>query len=195
MKKLRVLCDVDGVIADYRKAFLKEVKGILPDFKVPKNAEPDWDVAKEFQLSPALAEMVYEKMTAPGVAQHIDELPDAVDGVKELAKFADVYFVTSPTKTSKTWEFDRRTWLVNKFGEEQGMKIVSTHHKYLVEGDVFIDDKPEHLREWLKRHQLGVAVGFGPTARAGQLKSDAYISTATWAQVLRFVKQLSELGN
>lgn len=199
MKRLRVLSDVDGVIADYRKEFIQRAKKILPGFKVPTDSAPDWDIAKELRLSPAFTELVYKQMNDEGVAARMPEMPGAVESVKELAKVADVYFVTSPTKTSKTWEHDRRAWLVDKFGEELGNKVVNTHHKYLVVGDVLIDDKPDHLREWSTKHPLGIALGYGPVAKAAMKKgssyaADRYTPVADWPTVVELVKRFSKLG-
>jgi 5'(3')-deoxyribonucleotidase len=78
----------------------------------------------------------------------MEPLPGAIRGVTELANHANVFFVTSPTRRSRTWQYDRAEWLNKYYGEDLGGKVVSTKHKYKIVGDVLVDDKPDHLVAW-----------------------------------------------
>ena len=68
----------------------------------------------------------------------------AIDAVQLLLgdpRF-DVYFVsTAPWSNPSAWT-DKRLWLEQHFGEGVKKRLVLTHRKDLVVGDVLIDDRP-----------------------------------------------------
>ena len=144
----RVLIDVDGVIANFQKRFVEVAAQILGREFDEASSMTQWDVEKALGLSDEEKDAVYEVVNAPGFCMNLPEIPGAVDGIKRLMKYADVYFLTSPNKKSPTWVFERGAWLVERFGKELGEKVINTHHKYTIYGDIFIDDKPSHVEEW-----------------------------------------------
>ncbi len=149
---MRVLCDVDGVLAQWKEVFRKHLADV--DFHVDGI---NW-TSPNLPLTKAQRAYAWMKMSEWGVALDLEPFPGAIDGVKRIMEIADVYFVTAQVKQSPTWVYDRTGWLVKHFGEEQGNKIVSTHYKELCSGDVFIDDKEYHIRDWKKEHPEGLAV-------------------------------------
>lgn len=61
----------------------------------------------------------------------------------------EVFFVTSPILTMRSWVHTRTQWLKRHFDAlEQDM--VFTKSKHVVCGDVLVDDKPENVLEWAK---------------------------------------------
>ncbi len=83
-----------------------------------------------------------------GFVLALQSYPDAVQGVKNLAEFADVYFVTSPWHSSRHWVFERTEWLCRYFGQTQGRKVIHTSHKHMVRGDMMIEDRADVLDKW-----------------------------------------------
>ena len=144
----RLLTDVDGVIVNFQIRFVEIASQILGRQFDDAAAMTEWDVEKALGLTPEEKDAVYEVVNSPGFAMNLPEMPGAVAGLKEVMKYADVYFLTSPNKKSPTWVFEREAWLVERFGEELGRKVIHTHHKYTVYGDIFIDDKPAHAEMW-----------------------------------------------
>ncbi len=142
---IRVLFDCDGVIVDYIDTYLK----VAAKFGIKRKIEEitQWDCEKSLGLSERENFMINQAMQGPGVAREMRPYPEAVDWVHKIARIADVYFVTSPYRGSPTWVHDRSEWLVRYFSD-LGEKVIHTKHKELVVGDVFVDDKFEHVEKW-----------------------------------------------
>jgi len=145
---LIVLCDVDGVIANFTAAVLDVVADVTGE-RHPEAAVDQWSIKDALRLPPAAWRAVVKEITAPGFAYGIEPYPLAVAGVKRIAARSDLYFVTSPWWTSNTWMHDRTDWLVKYFGQDQGHKVIHTSHKSVIRGDALIEDKPETLSAWL----------------------------------------------
>lgn len=160
--RIRVLLDVDSVIADLVRVFISaiEVAGIR---KLPTGWRPtQFDIATELGFTKDEERRMYEKLQLPGIAKMVHPYPKAVEGVKKLARIADVFFVTTPMKGSPTWTYDRTGWLTEKFGEELGSKWVYTEYKYVVFGDMLVDDRPENCQDFEKAWPGSLALRWCP---------------------------------
>ena len=180
-----VLTDVDGVIANFQLRFVEIAAQITGRAFSPEAAMSEWDVEKALGLNDEEKDAVYEVVNAPGYVMELPEMYGAVAGIKELAKYADVFFVTSHNVKSPTWVFEREAWLKEKFGEELGGQVAHTKHKYMVYGDVFIDDKPDHVRDYMEK-------GKNPNARALLWswpfnESSPYPKVSSWQEVMDIV--------
>lgn len=147
-----VLCDVDGVLAQWKKAFRYHLSQV--DFHVEGI---NW-ISPDLPLTKAQREYAWLKMSERDVAYELDDFPGAIKGLDRIIEIADVYFVTAQVEMSPTWSYDRTNWLIKHFGVEQGEKIVLTHHKHLVGGDALIDDKEYNIKAWKKAHPNGLAI-------------------------------------
>ncbi len=155
---MRVLLDVDGVIADFLRGVLVAVQHITGRYYEPFQVT-QYSIKDSIGLSNAeWKRVVEEAITTEGFAFFLDAYPGAVEAVKKLAVDHDVYFVTSPWNSSPTWVHDRSEWLVKKFGTALGRKVVHTSHKHLVVGDVLVDDVPETVQQWSNAHVGRVGV-------------------------------------
>ncbi len=147
-----VLCDVDGVLAQWKVVFKRHLSDVGFDV-----AGIGW-VSPDLPLTKAQREYAWMKMSEPRAAYDLEPFPGAIEGLARIIKEHDVYFVTAQVERSRTWVFDRTAWLVKYFGEDQGNKIVSTHYKHLIDGDVLIDDKDYNVTPWKRRYPRGLAV-------------------------------------
>lgn len=145
MSRPIVLLDVDGVLANFIERNMRELATIgvvrhhddVTDFRLEHCLGLD-DEQRRFMKS---------KWSEPGFAATMLPYAGAVDGVKQLREVADVYAVTAPMWSSPTWQHERQEWLVDLFGFERD-QIVSTAAKYLVAGDVFVDDRADAVTKW-----------------------------------------------
>lgn len=155
-RKPVVLCDVDGVIADFKGHFVDTINEHYCSGHKP-SAITTWDIFESFPNVPELARLrVYDELKRPGWCERIPHYDGAVDGVRLLQKLAQVVFVTSPYPAHPTWAYERDVWLRKRFGLR--IEIIHTDHKHHVAGDVFIDDKPSHVRSWKARYPAGHAM-------------------------------------
>ncbi len=158
MSKPIVLCDVDGVIADFTGAVLRLANDVCARRQeVPRpftHVDVDqWSFKDALQLTDTEWRHVVFGINEPGFAIGLGSITGSTAAIMQLAKTTDLYFLTSPWYSSPTWCHERTDWLCNRFGKEQGRKVIHTSHKGLIRGDFLIDDKPGNINDWV-REQL-----------------------------------------
>lgn len=185
-----VLIDVDGVVADFAGAVFEEVYQLTGTRHDPVKDLTEYHIARALDLPQPTWDRVKNQVDRPGFAARIDPYPGAVDGVKQLASMADVYFVTAPWRTSATWTWDRSTWLRSHFGP-LGSKVIFTEQKQLVLGDLLIEDKLDILEQWTI-HQPGQPVLWNrpynreaPAHMVNTMRN--LLKVDKWDQVISFV--------
>lgn len=120
MRKI-LFIDLDGVVADFVSAM--NTHPLIEDIRYTQN--PD---------------------TIPGIFRHLKPINAAIKSVKKLLKSPkyDVYFLsTAPWNNPSAWT-DKRIWLEEQFGDKISRKLILTHRKDLVKGDILIDDRPNN---------------------------------------------------
>jgi 5'(3')-deoxyribonucleotidase len=157
-EKKRGAIDVDGVIGNYTQLYLAAVRAATKR-EIPKDWAPaQWDIDEELGLTKAEKRASYALMNQPGVADQMAHYPGTVEGIKQLSKVADLFFVTSPIDSSPTWCYDRKRWLKKLFGEELSDTVTYTGHKYAFAADFLVDDKPANCEEWAAAWPKGKAL-------------------------------------
>jgi len=119
MKLLYV--DLDGVVADFMSA-------------VNTHPKKDTHLYKE------------HPDTIPHIFRNLKPISGAINAVNILLKSSlyDVYFLsTAPWGNPSAWT-DKRLWLEDRFGDKINRKLILTHRKDLVKGDILIDDRPNN---------------------------------------------------
>lgn len=110
--KLRVLVDMDGVLADFMKGC--KTLGVEPD---------------EAELLPGF----YESLPIiEGASQAIVALCESEYDLHICS--------TAPWNNPSAW-MEKRVWIEKHFGERFKKKLILTHRKDLVDADVLIDDR------------------------------------------------------
>ena len=139
MKKLTILIDMDGVLVDFQSGIDCFPEGTGEDFG-------GWD-------------------NVPTIFSCMQPMPGAIDAFRELAQHHDVYIVsTAPWANSTAWS-DKRDWVVRHLGEAAEKRLILTHHKNLVRGDIIIDDRTKRgVAEHDARH-----IHFGRDPDTGEL--------------------------
>lgn len=147
MKKLLHI-DLDGVIADFISAMHSHPLRKIP----PYDEHPD---------------------TIPHIFSNLQPIEGAVTAVQKLlnSNKYEVYFLsTAPWNNPSAWT-DKRLWLAEQFGDKINRRLILTHRKDLVKGDILIDDRPNNGAQDFE----GEWIHFG---------SDSY---PTWNSVLNYL--------
>ena len=113
--------DLDGVMADFVSAMNSHPSRHTP----PYDKDPD---------------------TIPGLFRNLNPIKYAIKSVNKLldSKKYEVYFLsTAPWNNPSAWT-DKRLWLEDKFGDSINRRLILTHRKDLVKGDILIDDRPNN---------------------------------------------------
>lgn len=153
-----ILVDVDGVCANFVDHCFNTLRGLgYPnDFSI-KDVQ-DWDL---FDLLPAgQKRILIDQLKNPLWWSTMPMLLGAKEIITSWQENGhDVVFVTSPWLSCDEWDARRRDWLRGNFGVDPH-NVMCARRKDLITGDVFIDDKLEHVEGWAEKHPAGLAVVF-----------------------------------
>ena len=185
MRRLRVLLDVDGVVANFVESFLREVEAVT-GASFSHDDVTQYDLCKALGLSRRDEAAVYDRVGRAGWASRLSLYDGAREGVLALREASDLYFVTAPVWAAPTWAFDRSAWIRRHFGVRHD-RVVFTAAKHLVAGDVFVDDKPEAIEAWRREHSRGRAVLWARPWNAG----GGWFAerTENWGRVLELARE------
>jgi len=147
MKRKRLLIDVDEVICDFQTPAFEIVYRLYGKRLSPFDFNT-WNIFEGFSDSEQNA--IYKEINKPGYCSALAPMPGAIEAVRELRKYVDVYPVTSPVH-SPTWVYERYIWLQKYFGFNK-KEVIITGSKFLIAGDALLDDNPEHVTSWLEEY-------------------------------------------
>ena len=141
----RVLLDADEVLADFQGSVLGIISRVTGKPVCPSDCK-QWDFFSQFLQTPEHHAEAMSEVGLPGFCASIAPLPGAQEGVARLREVADVYVVTSPFD-STPWVQERYAWLWEHF-QIPRKHVVFTSSKFLVDGDMLVDDRPENVINW-----------------------------------------------
>jgi 5'-nucleotidase len=143
-KRLRLLVDMDGVIANWGLEFDRTLDAVGEDgLSIPRHMHHrDWDLT--VGLSEPEQQILRSVMNDPGFYRRLEP----VGGAKEALEAAldaghDVHIVTAPYLSNPTCASDKLGWIEEHFGSDWLPRVVISTDKTLVHGDLLFDDKPK----------------------------------------------------
>jgi 5'(3')-deoxyribonucleotidase len=174
---MRVLLDVDGVIADSSGAFLQGLYYTSGIAATPGDLT-DWDFQVALGITPEQERLAWDYVAQDLAA--IPDLPRAVEAVNRIAAVHQVVFVTAPQLDIPGWVPAREAWLGKRFG---AMPVIHTHHKQLIPGDWFIDDRLTNVRHWAAANLGGHAILWAAPYNRAPSSAPWITRTADWEWV------------
>lgn len=147
---MRILCDVDGVFADFTKHALASIG----ESSRSEEEFTSWDMLSHF--SQEVRDTCTRIWREQSWCAEIPPYPEALDSYQRLSSIGKIVWVTAPMVDAPYWCHERTLWLQKHFGAKL-QDIVFTHDKAHVWGDVLIDDRVENILGWSEIH----ANGFG----------------------------------
>lgn len=153
-----ILVDCDGVLADLAGLVARFLVCAPERFKQPNFSECD--------LNPAELLQVERIAHHPETASNVDAYPGAREMLRELETLGRVVIVTKPWE-SKHWYAARVEWLRSVMGIPRD-RIIFTHNKADVRGDVLIEDTPAQLNAWQAANPDGLGILIARPWNAGE---------------------------
>ncbi|XP_032946683.1 5'(3')-deoxyribonucleotidase, mitochondrial isoform X2 [Rhinolophus ferrumequinum] len=146
-RALRVLVDMDGVLADFEGGFLKKFRARFPDqpFIALEDRRGFWLSEQYGRLQPGLSEKAISIWESENFFFDLEPLPGAVEAVKQMASLENtaVFICTSPIKKYKYCPYEKYAWVEKHFGPDFLEQVVLTRDKTVVSADLLIDDRPD----------------------------------------------------
>lgn len=181
MSKPVLLLDCDGVLADFNQASLDDIRA-LTGITYTREEIVEFELLNCFPLSKRDKKYIKSLRARPGWCSEIPPFENAKEPVKLLNKLTDLYIVTSPWM-SKHWVPERYEWLEKHFNIPHE-KVWFGKHKWMVQGDIFVDDKTENCLDY-KSNRPNSHVFLWSTAYNKEEKG--LIRTNDWEELLYLV--------
>jgi 5'(3')-deoxyribonucleotidase len=177
---MRILLDVDGVVADWSTALLQAVGSDLTLADVT-----DWNIFGLLTKQQAAA-----AKALCGTRAFWQELPvmrGAQEVVERLRDRHQLLWVTSPWWSCDGWMQARLGWLRRHFGVLPD-HVIFCSCKWAISGHVLIDDKPDNVTSW-GEHNVGFPVLFD----APYNRSVDHDLRANWSNLTQIVDALEPI--
>jgi len=143
-KRLRILVDMDGVVAKFNDAIADEWDKLYPNYPAIRDGRL-WRTDENYSQvygkwsSEAVINIYYKK----GFFLNLAPYPGAVDALKAMkAAGHDVFFCTSPVSQYEYCTVEKYQWVEKLFGLDWTKQIILTRDKTIISADYLIDDKP-----------------------------------------------------
>lgn len=139
---MRVLVDMDGVLADFEGAFLDLWRAAHPEHPfVPLPERRSFYVEKEYPDH--LLHLVREIFCSANFFRDLPPIPGGLEAVREMERDGiEVFLCTSPLREYQHCVVEKFDWVVRHLGAEWSQRLVLTKDKTIVAGDLLIDDRP-----------------------------------------------------
>ncbi|XP_019373598.1 PREDICTED: 5'(3')-deoxyribonucleotidase, cytosolic type [Gavialis gangeticus] len=142
---LRVLADMDGVLADFEAGVLRAFLARFPgEPRVELAQRRGFSVREQYRgLREDLAAKIVSVYESPGFFLGLDPIPGAIEAMKEMIQMKDteVFICTSPLQKYDPCIPEKYKWVEKHLGPEFVDRLILTRDKTIVSADLLFDDK------------------------------------------------------
>jgi 5'-nucleotidase len=149
---MRILVDMDGVIADFEGGFLKSWRAVHPENPfVPIEQRITFYLVEQYPAD--LKDLVQEIYLSPYFFRSLAPIEGCVEALSEIKAMGhEVFICSSPLTSNRYCVLEKYEWVESYFGKEWVNNIILCKDKTIVKGDVLIDDRPNitglYLPSW-----------------------------------------------
>lgn len=181
-----ILCDVDGVCACFDEEIIRQIRPHLTTEEIQTLLleNNDWDVFRIFSTEEK--QTCFDLLSKREFWDQMKPFPAAQHTIEKLRKQNfHIRFLTSPWKGCDTWIDARTKWLEKHF-DTPFEDVTISREKYNVHGEMFIDDKREHLEKW---------VAYWSKITKKDYKKRAFLCETSWNKKDDWFPRITTEGN
>lgn len=193
MKKLTVLCDMDGIIVNLTQKWLNLYNKDHNDNLTIADIK-EWELSKSVKKGVKVNDYLY----SPNFFLDVDAIEGALEGMKAIQKMGHHLVILSAPSWPGNSASDKITWMRKHAPFVNKRDIILGHNKYLVKGDVLIDDSPTNIQayraHWPQSTIMTIAYPFNETVRQlCDVFAQSFKDTkAAWEQITSEVERRAD---
>lgn len=163
-----ILFDMDDVLADFISPWISLYNKEYNDNLLPEHIT-DWNTTQF--VKPECGKKIYDYLKTPGIFRNLSVRPYAQECIQNLIQKDFSIFIVSDSPQGHSFcdyqnnplfvgnpADDKRKWLAEHFPMIKQENIIFTGQKWMISGDVIVDDKPATFLEFQKRNRHAVLI-------------------------------------
>jgi len=147
MDRKIILLDSDQVLAEFTKHWVEIYNDRYDDNLSEQEFASDFGGVAD-KVKPEVGDKVYDLTKESGFFEYLELVDGAKDGVAKLSEKNDVYIVSAYATDPETAK-GKVIWYEKNFPNIiEDEKLILCKPKFLVYGDVLVDDSVDNLKQW-----------------------------------------------
>jgi 5'-nucleotidase len=143
MKKLTILCDMDGIVTDLLKKWLDRYNTDHGD----DLAVVDIKGQIHEHVKPEVGTKIYDYIKEPGFFDDLEPIPGAIKTLTALVMEGHNVFLATAHADNPQCASAKIRWAQEHLGFSR-KQVILIHAKHLLRGDVFIDDTSKKIKAY-----------------------------------------------
>ncbi len=140
---MRILVDMDGVLSDFEKGFIRRWKEKHPDKRVFEPEERKGFYIID-QYPKEWKPLIVEIRSEPGFFYNLEPVPGGLSAVREMAEMDwEVFICSSPMLSHEYCATEKYRWVEKHLGREWKKRVILTKDKTVIKANILIDDRPD----------------------------------------------------
>lgn len=144
MKDITILVDLDNTCNNFSSSFIQRVKELGYDFD--QSLYTTWRISNGIVAEKPL-KVQNDILFDMSFWENLQPLPNSAHVLKKLNKEYTIKIVTAPWRATSVFLDSKRQWVKKHFPFLSEDQIIFESKKWLLPGDIIIDDKPEILQK------------------------------------------------